>query len=73
MQGNIRSGYSVMLPSQVILPSDVTLVSAFQLQGNIVSDFPAISQSQIIIASSDVVIAFSAFAIVRIRASHRVT
>ena len=42
MQGNILLCYPVILFLQVILPSDVTLVSAFHLQGNILSGFPAI-------------------------------
>ena len=44
MQGNILSCYPVILPSQVILLSDVTSVSEFHMQGNIllVSGFPAI-------------------------------
>ena len=58
-----------MLPciiiSQVILPSDITLVSAFHVQGNILSSFPAILSSQVIVPSSDIN-AVSAVAVIRI-------
>ena len=46
MQGNSLSCNPVILPSEVILHSDVTLVSAFHLQGNILSGFLAILPSQ---------------------------
>ena len=67
MQGNILSCYPVILPSLVILLSDVTSVSAFHRQGNIllVSGFPAILPSQIILLSGDVIAVSSA--VVRIR------
>ena len=57
MQGNILSCYLVILPSQVILLSNVTSVSAFHMQGNIslVSGFPAILPSQVILPSGDVI------------------
>ena len=52
MQGNILSCYPVILPSQVILLSDVTSVSAFNMQ--------------LILPSGDV-IAVSSVTVVRIR------
>ena len=66
MQGNILSHYPVILPSQVILPSDVTSVSTFHEQGNILSGFPAILPLHVIFTSGDV-IAVSAVAIINIR------
>ena len=66
MQGNILSCDPVILPSQVTLPSDVTLVSAFHMQGNILASFLAILPSQVILPSGDV-IAVSAVAVVRMR------
>ena len=47
MQGNILSCYHVILPSKVKLPSDDTSVSAFHVQGNILSGLPAIAFVQI--------------------------
>ena len=61
MQGNILSCYPVILPSQVILPPDVTSVSAFHVQG-IVYRVP----SQLILPSGDV-IAVRAVTVVRTR------
>ena len=68
MQCNILSCYPVILPSQVILLSDITSVSAFNMQGNIllVSGSPAILHSQVILPSGDV-IAVSSVTVVRIR------
>ena len=68
MQGNILSCYHVILPSQVILLFDATSVSAFHMQGNIllVSDFPVVLPSQVILPSGDV-IAVSSFAVVRMQ------
>ena len=65
MQGNILSHYPVILPSQVILPSDVTSVSTFHEHGNILSGFPAILPLHVILPSGDV-IAVSAVAIIKI-------
>ena len=55
-----------MLLSQVIWPSDVTLVSAFHMKGNFLADFPAILPSQVIVHPGHV-IAVSVVAVVRIR------
>ena len=72
MQGNyILSCYSVILPSQVILPTDITWVSAFQVQSNILLSFPAILPSQVILPSGDI-IAASAVAVVRIQCNETV-
>ena len=49
-----------------ITPSDVTSVSAFHVQCNILSGFPALLPSHVILPS-DEVIAVSAVAVVRIR------
>ena len=57
MQGNNLPCFPVILPSRVILPSDV---SAFHVQGNILSAFSAI------LPSGDIV-AVSAVAVLRIR------
>ena len=53
MQGYSLSCYPVILPSQVILPSDVSSVRAFHMQGNIPSGFPALLPLQIILPSVD--------------------
>ena len=66
MQGNVLSCYPVILPSQVILPSNVTSVSTFHMQGNILSGFPAMLPLQVILPSGDVIV-FSAVAVVRVR------
>ena len=55
MQGNILSCHSVILPSQVILPSDFTSVRAFHMQCNILSGLPAILPSLVILPSGDVI------------------
>ena len=39
MQGNILLAYSVILPLEVKVPSVLTSVSAFHVQGNIISGF----------------------------------
>ena len=44
-----------MLPSQVILPSDASSVSAFIVQGNNLLDFFVILPLQVILPSSDVI------------------
>ena len=56
MQSNILPCYPVILTSLVILLSDVTSVSAFHVQGNIllVSGFPAKLPMQVILLSGDV-------------------
>ena len=62
MQGNIMSCVLVILPLQVVLPSDVTSVSEFHVH---VSGFPIILPSQVILPFGDI-IAASAVAVVRI-------
>ena len=49
MQINILQCYPVILPSQVVLPSDVSSVSEFHVQGNV------ILISQLILPSGDVI------------------
>ena len=66
MHGNILQCYPVILPSQVIMHNEITLVSAFHVQGNILLSFLAILPSLVILPSDDV-IATSADAVVRIR------
>ena len=65
MLGNVLSCYLVILPSQIILPSDFTSVSIFHVQGNILSGFPTTLPSQVILPSGDV-IPVRADAVVRI-------
>ena len=55
MQGNILRWYPEVLPSQVILLSDVTSVCSFRMQGIILSGFPAILPAQVILSSGDVI------------------
>ena len=71
MQGNILSYYPVILPSLVILPSDISSVSIFHLQGNILSGFPAILPSWVILPYGEV-IAVSAVAVVTIRYNKKI-
>ena len=42
MQGNILSCNPEILPSQVMIPTDVTSLHAFHMQGNILSGSSAI-------------------------------
>ena len=66
MQGYILSCYPVILPSQVILPTDITLISTFHMQGNILCGVSAILPLQVILPSGDV-IAVSALRVLRTR------
>ena len=56
MQGNILLCYPVILHSQVILPSDLTCVSAFHVQRNFLSGFSAVLPSGDVIAVSAVAV-----------------
>ena len=49
MQGNILSGFPI------ILPFDLTSVSAFHVLGSIRSGFPTILPSHVILTSNDVI------------------
>ena len=55
MQGNILSCDPVILPLQVILPSDTTLVSAVHVGGIILSCFTAILPLQVLLPCGDVI------------------
>ena len=54
MQGHILQCYSVILRSQVILPSDITSVSTFHVQGKILQCYPVILPLQVILTFGDI-------------------
>ena len=65
-EGNIAGKTDRILPLQLIMPSDVSSVSAFHVQGNILLGSLALLPSQVILPSGDV-IAVRAVAVVRNR------